>query len=123
VNTRGRSQQGEARKSWSWKHTTFCALAVVSLVGGYLWWNWKPPAVATNNLKYIQLLRTAVSSESPEMLRGVERAVQKQHERKELTETELEHFRKIIQQADKGHWQSANQMAYQFEQAQSNRAR
>jgi hypothetical protein len=99
------------------------AIAAISLAGGYLWSTWKPPAVAIHNLKYIQLLRTAVSSESPAMVRGVERAVQKQHEKNELTERELEHFRKIIQQADEGNWQSAHVMAYQFEQAQSNRNR
>jgi hypothetical protein len=86
------------------------------------WWTY-PPAVEFDNLKYVQLLRTAVSARNSEWLAGVERAVRQRHQSGEMSLRELEHFEQLITQAREGDWAGTDRHCVAFEGAQLSRAR
>lgn len=101
-------------------------LAVV-VVGGVVywlmaWWSY-PPAVEFDNLKYIQLLRTAVSSERSDWLDKVKAAVVLRVTEGKMSEREFSHFDRIIKLAESRNWKSANEACFHFEEAQLNRRR
>jgi hypothetical protein len=95
------------------------------LVGGsFAWQFWTRPAVVHyDNLKYIQLLRTACSSQRPDQLDGVERAVGQRRESGDLSEAEWKEFEKIFALARQGDWRTADRQAYRLEQGQLSRSR
>ncbi len=97
-------------------------LLIVLLIVVLQWWK-KPPVVAFDNLKYIQLLRTAVSSRSDDYLNRVQATVQKRREASQITGTEFHHFENIIRLARQGSWDQADRMAFDFEAAQLSRSR
>ncbi|WP_437201005.1 hypothetical protein [Planctomicrobium sp. SH664] len=86
------------------------------------WWN-RPTAVEFDNLKYIQLLTTALSSRSEKMVTQVEGAVKKRFDGHEMSEEEYAHFQKLIQMARDGQWKEADQQCFGFAEAQLNRSR
>jgi hypothetical protein len=88
----------------------------------YQWW-YRPPAVEFDNLKYIQLLRTAVSAQRDDYLAGVERAIQQRCREDAMSPAEARHFPGIISIARQGAWDRAQRMAYEFELSQANRQR
>lgn len=94
-------------------------LAVVPLVR---WWL-RPPVVAQRNLRYLPLLRTAISARNAQWLDGVNRAVDQQHSAGALGDDERRHFEKIIATARDGDWARADRLALGFEAAQSGRTR
>jgi len=83
----------------------------------------RPPAVEFDNLKYIQFLRTAVSSRNLEMLEKVESAIERRHEDEQMSDAELEHFQTIIAVARDGKWADADKQAFAFEEGQLSRSR
>jgi hypothetical protein len=97
-------------------------MLLVLAVFAYRWWA-RPPAVEYDNLKYIQLLRTAVSSRRDDYVQGVERAVRMRHQERAMSEAELAHFDAILATARSGNWEQADRMAFDFESAQSHRRR
>ncbi|MBM3966963.1 MAG: hypothetical protein FJ308_18145 [Planctomycetes bacterium] len=102
-------------------------LAFVALIGfaGVLAWQaWNRPAVVQyDNLKYIQLLRTACSSQREDYLEGVRRAVSERRQSGQMSDAEWEEFEKIFAIARQGDWHSADRQAYRLEQGQLNRRR
>lgn len=98
---------------------------VVLLVASYwLYGLWsRPPVVEYDNLRYIQLLRTAVSAKNATWLAGVEKAINQRRDENALSQAEDRHFRRIIDQAKSGDWANADRACFEFEQAQSNRLR
>lgn len=101
------------------------ALGVISIgmcVWLYFWWN-RPPAVQHDNLRYIQLLRTAVSSRSADQVQKVSLVLDKRRTGGQLTEAEHEHFREIIRKAEQGEWTDADHLTRDFELAQLSRSR
>lgn len=86
------------------------------------WWS-KPPAVEFDNLRYIQLLRTAVSSERPEMVAKVRQAIDARVSNGAMSSRERLHFEEILKLADAGEWKRANEDCFRFEEAQLNRRR
>ncbi len=101
-------------------------IALVVLLGGGVWlvrWWARPPAVEFDNLKYIQLLTTAVSSRSEDMVAKVSHAVEERHREGKMSETELAHFRRIIALADGGDWPTADRESFAFAEAQLHRRR
>jgi hypothetical protein len=88
----------------------------------YSWWS-RPPVVAHDNLRYIQLLRTAVSAKNPAWLAGVEKAIEQRREENALSPAEEQHFRRIVDQAKSGDWSTADLACFEFEKAQLNRRR
>lgn len=102
------------------------ALVVLTIVLGLYWivqWWQYPPAVEFDNLKYIQLLRTAVSSKRSDWVEKVEGVVHHRFDSGQLTERERVYFDKVIALADAKQWDAANRACFQFEEAQLNRRR
>lgn len=97
---------------------------VLLIAGAWLWMLWnRPPAVAFDNLRYVQLLRTAVSARNSDWLSKVQLAITQRHEQGGMSNSERKHFERIIQQARSGDWQAADQACFEFEVAQMNRRR
>lgn len=86
------------------------------------WWQY-PPAVEYDNLQYIQLLRTAVSSKRSDWVEKVEGVVHDRFDSGELSERERAHFDQVIALADAKQWDAANRACFDFEAAQLNRRR
>lgn len=102
------------------------AIAIVFVLGIGLtvWgirWYLQPPVVSEGQLRYIQLLRTAVSSENEQQVTGVERVLKKNLDDGELTPKEWRHFQSIIDRAKRGEWDSAARACEGFERAQQYR--
>lgn len=97
-------------------------LLLAATIWFFLWWN-RPPAVQHDNLRYIQLLRTAVSSRSADQLGKVEAVLEKRRSTGLLSESEHEHFLRIINRAEQGEWTDADVMTRDFEVAQLSRTR
>ena len=97
-------------------------LLIVGLVWFIQWWRY-PPVVETENLKYIQLLRTAVSSERPDMLAKVKEAIQHRFDEGEMSKTERDHFDRIIRLAEAKDWKTAHETCFRFEESQLSRRR
>lgn len=102
--------------------TTAAVLALALAVPLGRWWL-RPPVVAQENLRYLPLLRTALSARSPQWLDGVERAVSERQKAGRLSAPERRHFDKIIAAARGGDWERADRLAAGFESAQSGRRR
>jgi hypothetical protein len=99
---------------------TLVAVALIwQLIG---WWN-RAPAVEYDNLKYIQLLSTAVSSRKIEMVGKVEIAIRHRHAESEMSDKELAHFEQILKTVRAGQWEEADRMTYDFAAAQLSRKR
>jgi hypothetical protein len=79
--------------------------------------------VEFDNLKYIQLLRTAVSSERPDWLAKVREAVDQRVAEGAMSPRERAHFETILTTAEAGEWREAHEAAFQFEEAQLSRRR
>ena len=101
------------------------SVATVVALGGVLFYRWwmRPPAIEFDNLKYVQLLTTAVSSRSPEWLGKVEQAVQLRHQAGEMSDVELKSLARIIQIAEAGDWATADLECFALAEAQLNRRR
>jgi hypothetical protein len=106
---------------WLIAGASLCA-AVVGLIFFLFYWL-QPPAVALTNLRYIQSLRTAVSSQRPDYVNKVDEALKLLKDKGELSEPEWAHFQLIIAKARTGDWQAADQACMKWEKAQSNRER
>lgn len=98
------------------------AVLLVAIVWLRGWWI-TPPAVEFDNLRYIQLLRTAVSSRNSEWLNKVASAVDQRLADGAMSPSEHAHFGKLIAQARSGAWEAADKECFRFEEAQLNRRR
>lgn len=105
-----------------WWQMSIAAVLVASGVWLYQWWT-RPPAVEFDNLRYVQLLWTAVSSQNPDQLRKVSEAVRQRHTAGEMSNSELAHFRSLIALAESGKWEAAARECYDFAAAQHHRRR
>ncbi|QDT53286.1 hypothetical protein Pan44_13020 [Caulifigura coniformis] len=95
------------------------ALVLWQLIG---WWT-KPPAVEFDNLKYIQLLSTAVSSRKADMVSKVEKAIRQRHSQSQMSDDELAHFEEILATVRAGKWEDADRQTFDFAAAQLSRKR
>jgi hypothetical protein len=109
---------------WARRGGIIVAAAVVAAGAWQLhhWWN-RPPAVEFDNLKYIQLLTTAVSARNTDWIEKVERAVEDRHSRGEMSDRELQAFRRILAMAAAHEWKRAEVDCYRLAQAQLSRRR
>ncbi len=96
--------------------------AVVLTVFVVRWWN-RPPALEFDNLKYIQLLTTAVSARDEEWLDGVTRAIELRHQSGQMSDEEREALHGVIAQAESGEWERADRECYELAVAQLSRRR
>lgn len=101
--------------------------AAATILGIAIFWVislWQyPPAVEFSNLRYIQLLRTAVSSERADWLEKVKSAIKGRVAEGAMSEQELAHFNRVIALAETGKWTEADKMCLRFEEAQLSRRR
>jgi hypothetical protein len=118
---RNRGSDAATQRKW-----LFRGLLAATLGGAcYLlasWWN-RPPAVEHENLKYIQLLRTAVSAERADWVANVRVALDQRMAENAMSEAERGHFNKILALADARKWQEAHRMCFEFEEVQLSRRR
>jgi hypothetical protein len=105
-----------------WSGGLGVVLTLVGAVWFYRWWS-RPPAVEFDNLKYIQMLRTAVSARRADYVSGVERAVHLRRKEGAMSPAEAAHFESILTLVRSGEWERAEQRAFDFELAQANRQR
>lgn len=119
-------QRGHLTDRWEksrWIGIICCTvLGAVTLMAGIAYWS-RPPVVASENLKFLQLLRTACSSRNPQYVAGVERALQLRRQESQLSDSEWNHFAQILTMAKKGEWERADAACLRFEQSQSGRRR
>ena len=99
------------------------ALAAGVLIWQVIGWWTKAPAVEFDNLKFIQLLSTAVSSRKMEMVDKVAGAVRYRHQDSQMSNDELAHFEVILTTAREGRWEEADRQAFDFAAAQLSRKR
>lgn len=119
-NRRNGRHTHEPRK-WG-QISAWLVVVIAAAVWAINWWM-EPPAAGFENLRYIQLTRTAVSSRSPEQVARLSAALERRLQNGKLTEAEHTHFRKILQYAESQEWEAAEQMAWDFEVAQLGRSR
>jgi hypothetical protein len=106
---------------WLIAGISLCSI-VVGLILFLFYWL-QPPVVALTNIRYIQSLRTAVSSQRLDYVNKVDDALKLLKDKGELSEPEWEHFQLIIAKARAGDWKAADQACLKWEKAQSNRVR
>jgi hypothetical protein len=98
-------------------------LAAAVLIWQFIGWWSKAPAVEYDNLKYIQLLSTAVSSRKMELVDKVAAAVRRRHADAQMSDRELAHFEEILATVRVGQWEESDRQAYDFAAAQLSRRR
>lgn len=96
-------------------------LLVVTMFGS--WWWFRPPAIGYANLKYVQLLHTAVSSRNPEWVSGVRRALEHRKSHGEISEAEFQALSGIVAVAEAQRWDEAEAECIRLEKAQAYRRR
>ncbi|OYW18446.1 MAG: hypothetical protein B7Z55_10625 [Planctomycetales bacterium 12-60-4] len=115
----------ESVESWlrerKWPMLSAVVLACAVIVA-YRWWT-QPPAVEFDNLRYVQLLWTAVSAKNDGWLDKVAAAVESRHQSGEMSASELAHFQAIVSMAKAGQWEAASRDCYEFAEAQHYRRR
>jgi hypothetical protein len=101
-----------------------CGLALAAAGGAWAYWWWRrPPAVEYDNLKYIQLLSTALSARNAEWLEKVEQAIEQRFSGGELSAAERQALQQIIHRARSGEWSQAERECYRLAEAQLSRRR
>lgn len=97
---------------------------LIAVIGWQLlkWWT-RPAAVEFDNLKYIQLLTTAVSYRSAEMVDKVETAIRQRFDSEQMSEAEFDHFQSLIALAHDEKWELADRECFEFAEAQLSRSR
>ncbi len=102
-------------------------LAVLMVIAGFAWWiySWytRPPVIETANLKYIQLLMTAVSSKQPESVARVGQSIQQRFDSGEMSLSEKQSLERIIAMTTAGKWNEAYQACFRLAEGQLNRTR
>lgn len=100
------------------------ALCVTIWIGRVLllWWN-QPAVVEYANLKYLQLLRTSVSSRSISQVEQLENVLKERLENSELNQSEYRMFAMVVAAAQSGDWKKADALALRYEKGQLHRKR
>lgn len=114
-------ESGPLSKSWLLGGVGICALFLVGIVF-YSYWS-QPPVVALSNLRYLQQLRTAVSSQRVDHVNKISQALETLKGEGKLNEQEWNHFQSIIAKALEGKWEAAELACRKWADAQSNRKR
>lgn len=99
------------------------AAAVVAIsIGATVWWfRPRPPAVQSDTVRYLQLLRTGVSTHDPNAIEAVARAITKRRAEDAARHSEWDYFDRIISLAQKGAWDQAEKITVAWEESQSSR--
>jgi hypothetical protein len=97
-------------------------IVLVAGVMAYRHWTY-PPAVEFDNLKYIQLLSTAVSSRNSDWVEKVAEAVAARQADGQMSVGERRHFDRLIELARAEDWEVADRACFAFAEAQLSRRR
>ncbi len=81
------------------------------------------PAIQTANLRYVQMLRTAVSSRKPDQVDQVVEACQRQLQSGAIRPDEVAALTEIAATAREGRWDEAEQACFRLEEGQQWRSR
>jgi hypothetical protein len=81
----------------------------------------QPPKIPANQLRFLQLLSTAISSENPPQIAKIGDLLKGQHEANELSDLQWREFRKILDRANRGEWEQAMTACERFKAAQGYR--
>lgn len=109
--------------TWRGVLAVLAGLLVVAAVWQMLAWWMRPAAVEFDNLKYIQLLTTAVSSRDAGMVDRVELAILDRRQNGKMSDRESSEFDAIIELAREADWETADRACYALAEAQLNRRR
>lgn len=109
------------KQNRSWTVVGLVAAVAVGILV-YRWWN-RPPALEYDNLRYIQLLATAVSARNPQWLERVDDAVQQRRAEGQMSDAEFDSLQQIIAMAEGGAWEQADRECFDLAAAQLNRRR
>lgn len=104
-------------------HAALLTAATIAVIWFVSRWWVRPPAVEYDNLKYIQLLSTAISSRNQEWLAKVEQVVEERHRDDQMSPAEHEHFKGLISLAWAGDWEQADRDCFALAEAQLSRRR
>lgn len=95
---------------------------VILAVVVWRWWTWLP-AVEHANLRYVQLMATALSSQEEGQLARVEQAIQQKVAAGEMTPLEQKYLLRLADQARGGDWDGARRECFRLAEAQLSRSR
>lgn len=77
-----------------------------------------PQASSRETIHLLSALRTACSAERPDRLAEVREQVEEAYGDQRLSDAEYEKFIQIIETADAGEWEAAEQACFRFQRAQ-----
>lgn len=78
-----------------------------------------PPVTSAETMHLLTALRTACSAQRPEALEDVRQRVEEAWEDQRLTEAEYKKIVEIIEMANGGDWEAAEQACFRFQKASS----
>jgi hypothetical protein len=90
------------------------AVVAVGVAGFLTGCEWEPSRREVQNARAFEALLTAVSLKNKAELERDAGVVEERHDRGELSRTNYEVLREVIDQARAGDWKSAEQRAYDF---------
>lgn len=104
---------------WGW------LLGLMILAAIVIWWLKRPtpPTVAREDLRYLQLLHTTISSRNLDALRRFESLLQQRLADGAMDQAEVAHFRYILTVAEQADWHAAEKLVRAFQLAQMGRSR
>jgi hypothetical protein len=77
-----------------------------------------PEVTSPEALQLVAAARTACSSQNPERLKRVRERLEELHGEGKLTPAEYSAFEKILEMAERGDWDAAEQACFQYQKAQ-----
>jgi hypothetical protein len=96
-------------------------VVAISVVAMVWWFRPTPPAVQADTVRYLQLLRTSVSTRDPNAVEAIARVVTKRRAEHPTRNAEWDYFERIIALAQKGEWNQAELATVGWEESQSSR--
>ncbi|WP_231754135.1 hypothetical protein [Caulifigura coniformis] len=96
--------------------------ALILAYFAYGWWS-QPPVVSYDNLRYVELLMTAVSSRNSAQVTKVESVIAERHRTGALSDIELDPLQEIIAKARAEDWEQAHRQCFALAEAQQGRRR
>jgi hypothetical protein len=94
------------------------AIAIAAILG--LIYLRQPPKIPASQLRYLQLLSTAISSEDSQQVARIGGLLKGQHEAKELSDRQWSEFQEILDRVNRREWEQAMEACERFKWAQGN---
>lgn len=107
---------GSSQRLWLPLGAVAVALACAAIVS--LMYLQRPPQIPTDQLRYLQLLSTAISSENAQQVARMSDLLKGQHEAKALSDRQWSEYQKILDLANRSEWRKAMEACERFKAAQ-----